>query len=291
MWEYTDTVREHFLNPRNVGELEGANGIGEVGSLACGDALKLYLKIENDRIVDAMFQTFGCASAIASSSALTEMIKGMTVDEALKVTNKEIAEFLGGLPKEKMHCSVMGEEALEAAIRNWKGEAAVPHAHEGRIVCSCFGVTEEQIIKAVNENSLKTVDEVTNYTKAGGACGRCIDEIGSILTKTLAGGTSPVAGSIADFRPKTEVAPLTNIQRMQKIMTVLEEIIRPRLQQDGGDIELVDVNGKEVSVALRGLCTNCPSSRLTIEGFIQQTLCEQVQPDIIVKEVEVGVEV
>lgn len=286
MWEYTDKVREHFLNPRNVGELPDANAIGEVGSLACGDALKLYLKIQDNRIADAKFQTFGCASAIASSSALTEMIKGKTVEEALSVTNKEIAEFLGGLPKEKMHCSVMGQEALEAAVRNWRGEPPVPHSHEGRVVCTCFGVTEDQIIKAIKENNLTSVEEITNYTKAGGGCGGCIEDIAEILATTLAGGTSSGV-QLPDFRTKSEKPALTNIQRMQKVMTVLDEVIRPRLQQDGGDVELVDVNGKEISVALKGVCTSCPSSRLTIDGVVQQTLREQVEPDLIVREVQV----
>lgn len=297
MWEYTEAVREHFLHPRNVGELKDANAVGEVGSLACGDALKLYLKIEDNRIKDASFQTFGCASAIASSSALTEMIKGMTVDEALKVTNKDIAQYLGGLPKEKMHCSVMGQEALEAAIRSWRGEPPVPHSHEGRLVCKCFGVTEDQIVKVIQENKLTTVEEVTNFTKAGGGCGDCLEDIAGILKATLAGhppggeggehATSLPPG-MADLRkPKADpaAAPLSNVQRMQRVMTVLDEIIRPRLQQDGGDIELVDIDGKVVSVALRGMCTSCPSSRLTIEGFVQQTLQEQVEPDITVKEV------
>ena len=292
MWDYTDKVREHFLNPRNVGELKDANAVGEVGSLACGDALKLFLKITDNTIEDASFQTFGCASAIASSSALTEIIKGKTVEEALAITNKDIASFLGGLPKEKMHCSVMGQEALEAAIRAWRGEAPVPHSHEGRLVCKCFGVTEDQIVKVVQENQLTTVEEITNFTKAGGGCGDCLGDIAEILQATLAGHLPGDAGEkkpslqIVDLRkPKSaSVVPLSNVQRMQRVMTVLDEIIRPRLKQDGGDVELVDINGKEITVSLRGMCTSCPSSRLTLEGFILQTLRDQVEPDITVKE-------
>ena len=292
MWDYTDKVREHFLNPRNVGELKDANAVGEVGSLACGDALKLFLKITDNTIEDASFQTFGCASAIASSSALTEIIKGKTVEEALAITNKDIASFLGGLPKEKMHCSVMGQEALEAAIRAWRGEAPVPHSHEGRLVCKCFGVTEDQIVKVVQENQLTTVEEITNFTKAGGGCGDCLGDIAEILQATLAGHLPGDAGEkkpslqIVDLRkPKsTPAVSLSNVQRMQRVMTVLDEIIRPRLKQDGGDVELVDINGKEITVSLRGMCTSCPSSRLTLEGFILQTLRDQVEPDITVKE-------
>jgi NifU-like protein len=287
MWEYSDKVREFFLHPKNVGELQDADAIGEVGSLSCGDALKLFLKIENDRIVDATFQTFGCASAIASSSILTEMIKGKTVDEALSISNKDIAQALDGLPKEKMHCSVMGQEALEVAIRNWRGEAAQPVERGGQIVCKCFGVTEALIVKAVKKNKLTTVEEVTNFTKAGGACGECKENIQAILQKILA--SSSTVTEIVDLRKKTaqnsaSMPPLTNIQRMQKIMAVIEEIIRPRLKQDGGDIELIDINGKVVSVALRGACSRCRSSMLTVEGLIQNTLREQVEPDLIVKE-------
>ena len=187
MWNYTNAVHEHFLRPHNAGPMEDANAIGEVGSLACGDALKLYLKINDEGIIEkASFETFGCASAIASSSVLTDMVKGMKAEDALKLTNKEIAEALGGLPKEKMHCSVMGQEALEAAIRQWKGETPVPHAHEeGRLVCKCFGITDAQIIRAIRENGLKTVEEITNYTKAGGACGDCQDQIAEILAAEL----------------------------------------------------------------------------------------------------------
>lgn len=278
MWEYTDTVREHFLNPRNVGALPNANAIGEVGSLACGDALKLYLNIdENNRIVDASFQTFGCASAIASSSALTELIKGMTVEEALKVTNKDIAQYLGGLPKEKMHCSVMGQEALEAAIRNWRGEAPLDHAHEGKLICKCFGITDTQIINAVRENGIQSVEDVTNFTKAGGGCGDCLEAIKAIIDAEL--GNTPQQ-NVAPTPPKA----MTNIQRMQSVMQVLDGVIRPQLQQDGGDIELVDVNGTTVQVALRGMCTSCPSSQVTLKDFVERTLREQVDSEITVRD-------
>ena len=280
MWDYTDAVREHFINPHNAGELPDANAIGEVGSLACGDALKLYLKISKDgRIEDARFQTFGCASAIAASSVLTDMVIGRTVDEALAITNKDIAAALGGLPKEKMHCSVMGQEALEAAIRNWRGEPSVPHAHEeGKLVCKCFGITDEQIKRAIRENDIKTVEEITNYTKAGGGCGDCLPQLEEILAVELG-------------RPAlTEIKPLparrmTNVQRMQSVLKTIEEEIRPKLQLDGGDIELVDVDGHKVMVALRGRCSQCRSSQVTIKNLVEKTLREHVEPDLIVEEV------
>ncbi|GFM36977.1 Fe-S cluster assembly protein NifU [Desulfovibrio psychrotolerans] len=278
MWEYTDKVREHFLNPRNVGEIADADAVGEVGSLACGDALKLFLKIdEHERIVEAKFQTFGCASAIASSSALTEMLIGKTVAEAEKITNKDIAAFLGGLPKEKMHCSVMGQEALEAAIKGWRGEVVEQHEHEGELVCKCFGVTDEQILRAIRENNLTTVEEVTHFTKAGGGCGDCIPDIQRLVDQALG---KVAACEVPEAKPK----PLTNVQRMQLVVKTLEEEVRPSLQKDGGDIELVDIDGHTVTVALRGMCTRCPSSQLTLKGFVERTLREHVEPEITVVE-------
>ena len=279
MWEYTDKVREHFINPKNVGEIADANAVGEVGSLACGDALKLFLKVdENDRILDAKFQTFGCASAIASSSALTEMIKGRTVDEALAISNQDIAEFLGGLPKEKMHCSVMGKEALEAAVANLRGQPLAPH-EEGEIVCECFGVTDETIRRAITENKLNTVEEITVYTKAGGGCGKCLDRLGEILAE-VKGGPKPL-------KPLEVVKPagLTNIQRMKLVSKIIDEEISPSLQQDGGNIELVDVDGKVVVVRLRGACSSCKSSQVTLKQFVEKRLREAVEPDIVVEEV------
>ena len=184
MWDYTDKVKDHFLKPRNVGELEGANAIGETGSLNCGDALRLYLKVnENDRIVDATFMTFGCASAVASSSALTEIIKGMTLTEAAKLTNEDISDYLGGLPKEKMHCSVMGQSALKKAIANYRGVQILEKP--GQLVCECFDVTDLEITDAVKKNGLKTTEDVTNYLKAGGGCGKCLDRIEALIESVM----------------------------------------------------------------------------------------------------------
>ena len=280
MWEYTDKVREHFLNPKNVGEMTDASAVGEVGSLACGDALKLFLKIDdNDRIVDATFQTFGCASAIASSSALTELLKGKTLTEAEKITNKEIADYLGGLPEEKMHCSVMGQEALEMAIKTYRGEPVEVHEHEGNIVCHCFGVTDEQILRAVTENGLTTVEEVTHYTKAGGGCGNCVDDIQRLIDEA----TGKIAA--CEVPEATPRPALSNIERMQLVMKVLNEEVRPRLKQDGGDVELIDIEGHMVKVALRGMCSSCPSSKLTLKNVVEKALQEQVEPELTVVEV------
>lgn len=284
MWDYTAKVREYFLNPRNVGAIEDADAVGEVGSLACGDALKLYLKIDKktDCITDAKFQTFGCASAIASSSALTELIIGKTLDDALKITNKDIAAYLGGLPQEKMHCSVMGEEALVAAINSYRGKPVSDEHHGGKIVCRCFGVTDETIRRAIRENKLTTVEDVTHYTKAGGACGMCIQDIRRILEEE--NGRTGSEGTLVELKPVSK-KKMTNIQRMQRIMKTIDEEIRPRLEQDGGDIELVDVDGTTVRVALRGRCSSCPSSQVTVKNLVEQTLRDHVDQDIVVEEV------
>lgn len=280
MWEYTEKVHDHFLNPRNAGFIENPSAIGEVGSLACGDALKLYLKIEDNIIVDAKFQTFGCASAIASSSALTELVKGKSVEEAAKLTNKEIAEYLGGLPPEKMHCSVMGEEALEAAIRNYKGLPPLAHNDDhSPVICKCFGITEKQIRDVVRENGLTTVKEVTNFTKAGGACGKCKEQIDEIIADE----SGKKRTNLQELKPLKPSA-LTNIQRMQKVVQVIEKDIRPRLMQDGGDIELIDLIDTKVVVALRGTCSSCRSSHLTIKNLVEKVLREQVEESIEVVE-------
>jgi NifU-like protein len=274
MWDYSDKVKDFFLNPKNVGEIENPDGEAMVGSIACGDALKLTFKLdENGKIKDAKFKTFGCASAIASASALTEIIKGKTIEEVEKITNQDIVDFLGGLPKQKMHCSVMGRQALEQAIANYKGASTKPKKEEGKIICECFGVTAPEIERAVRENNLTTVEEVTNYTKAGGGCGNCHEAIKKI---------------IASVRTKPEEAApprLTNIQKIKMIEETIEREIRPSLQKDGGDVELIDVVENRVLVAKRGACSFCKASEQTLKHFMEVKLRELVDPDLIVEEV------
>ena len=290
MWDYTEKVREHFFNPRNAGPLDGANAVGDVGSIQCGDALRLMLKVdpETERILDAHFQTFGCGSAIASSSALTEIVKGMTLDEALQVSNQQIADYLDGLPPEKMHCSVMGREALQAAVANYRGEAWVDDHEEGAMVCKCFAVDSVLIEEVVRANNLTTVEQVTHYTKAGGGCCSCHEGIEEILTNvsaerctapmppSLADAPKPVAQPIAIHATKAVEDPvakprLTNFQRMRKIEETIEAI-RPMLQRDHGDIEVVEIDGKNIYVNLKGACQGCMMEQATLSGIQAQLI-------------------
>lgn len=281
MWEYTGKVLDHFRNPRNVGLIENPDGIGEVGSLACGDALKLTFRLGPEgRIAEAKFQTFGCASAIASSSALTEMVKGLTLEEAARITNQDIADFLGGLPEQKMHCSVMGREALEAAIENYRGGSGGKRVLAGKVVCHCFGVTEDEILRVVRENQLTTVEQVTHYTKAGGGCGKCQGAIQALL----AGVAAEKAAAERDAHAGSPARKLTNLERIRLIEETLERNVRPALRQDGGDIQLVDVDGPRVKVALRGMCAGCQVADFTLRDVVQRKLREFVSDDIVVEE-------
>ena len=275
MWDYSDKVREHFFNPRNAGPLEGANAVGDVGSIQCGYALRLMLKVDphGERILDAHFQTFGCGSAIASSSALTEIVKGMTLDEALQVSNQQIANYLDGLPPEKMHCSVMGREALQAAVANYRGEAWVDDHAEGSMVCKCFAVDSVLIEDVVRANNLTTVEQVSHYTKAGGGCCSCHEGIEEILANVLAERcTAPMPPALeAASVPAAPAAKprLTNFQRMRKIEETIESI-RPMLQRDHGDIEVVEIDGKNIYVNLKGACQGCMMEQATLSGIQSQ---------------------
>lgn len=282
MWNYSEKVKDHFFNPRNAKVVENANAVGDVGSLSCGDALRLMLKVnpQTDVIEDAGFQTFGCGSAIASSSALTEIIIGHTLDEASQVTNQDIAKYLDGLPAEKMHCSVMGQEALHVAIARFRGETIEQHEQEeGALVCRCFGVDEGMITRAVRTNHLSTLAEVVNYTKAGGACASCHEKIEALLAKIKMEDEQPEvatgkATTTSETPPEIVVANEQDQKTLAAIAQVIEKL-RPSLQADGGDIELVGVRGNEVAVMLSGNCQGCMMTDMTL-GWLSQQLMEQL---------------
>ncbi len=314
MWDYTDKVKDYFFNPKNAGVLTEANAVGEVGAIACGDALKLMLNVDpvTQIILDAKFQTFGCGSAIASSSALTEIVIGKTLDEALKITNQDIADFLGGLPPEKMHCSVMGYEALQSAVANFRGEVWKDDHEEGELVCKCFGVDAGMIERAIKMNKLTSVEQVTDYTKAGGGCLTCFDKLEEILATTNAelvaegvlaeheayriGAADPqkikekAKAAKAQQQPMTQISPLapasplpplsaslTNLQKIRLIEETIEEL-RPYLRKDGGDCELVDVEGSNVLVNLSGACVGCQMSSVTISGIQERLMAKLGTP-------------
>ena len=280
MWEYTEKVKELYTNPINVGKIEDADGVGHVGSVVCGDALTLYIKVHDGIITDAKFETFGCGSAIASSSALTEMIKGKTVEEAERITNRDIVDYLGGLPDQKIHCSVMGSEALTNAIADYRGEKPpIEDEPHGEIICQCMNVTDVDIRNAVHQHGIRNIDDMMAFTKAGTVCGTCVPRIEDIIEEEM-GRCSTSQDSCCD-----EHAPMTNLQKMRKIEDVINGVIRPGLKRDGGDIELVDINGDEVTVRLRGACSSCMTASKTLENFVQEELRKAVSPAIKIKHV------
>lgn len=276
MWEYTDQVSEHFKNPRNVGAVEHPDGDGLAGSLACGDALRLTFKLDSDKkICEAKFQTFGCASAIASSSVLTVMLIGKSIEEAEQITNKDIIEYLGDLPKQKVHCSVMGREALEAAIYNYRTGKTLDRQIDGDVVCHCFGATDKEIEKITREQELTTAEEITNACKAGGGCGQCIPEIEQIIQRVINEDTAD-----AEAKPK-----LTQLQKIRLIEETISRQVRPILRRDGGDLELHDVEGDRVTVKFVGACVSCPVSAVTLKDVVETQLREAVSEDIVVEAV------
>ncbi len=280
MWEYSEKVKELFYNPKNSGVLENANGVGDVGAISCGDALRLMIKVDpaTDVIIEARFQTFGCGSAIASSSALTELIIGKTLADAMKITNQDIADWLGGLPPEKMHCSVMGYEALRAAVANYRGETWADDHEEGALICKCFGIDEGMIERAIRMNGLTTVEMVTHYTKAMGSCGTCVEGVEQVLMRVnRAMADEGVLAPERVFDPGKRAAPisrkakaagaaqpgkLTTLQRIRVIERSIEEL-RPHFKRDGGDC---------VFVRFSGACLGCQ-----MEGVTVQSMQERLQ--------------
>lgn len=273
MWEYSEKVMDHYRNPRNVGEMENPSAVGKTGNISCGDALTLYLKIdENGIITDAKFQTFGCGSAVASSSILTEMIVGKHIDEAAKITNKDIAEELGGLPAQKLHCSVMGKDALDDAIQNYTGIKL--EEPDDKIICKCFDIKESHLKQQILDNNLDTIEKIQNYTKACSGCQHCKEDIENLIIETL-----------HLEKPEEPKKPLTKTQQIIRVNNILENYISDELRKDGGDIELIDIEGNTVYVKLQGTCKACPSSGATLKNFVEKTLREHLSENIEVEQV------
>jgi NifU-like protein len=312
-WDYSDKTKQIFMDAvhgkpgTHMGEIEHPDGMGEHGSIACGDALRFTFRVRRhptdplqDIITDARYLTFGCTSAIASSEALCMLIEQgtFTPPGALKITNQDIVAYLGGLPDQKIHCSVMGAEALEAAVFNWAQKRGVnldalgidmhtEEKEEGRLVCQCFGLTEPYIKRKIKELGLKTIPQITGAIKAGGACMSCHHKPGGLqdLLNEVWGGAQPLTLKVlpdlplvretADDRPV-----LSPYQFNKQVEKTLDEYVRPMLKKDGGDVEIVDIKGLVVYCRLGGACAGCGGAGLTMKLMVERTLKEMVDDRI-----------
>ena len=317
-WEYSEKTKELFMNAvsgapgTHLGEIEDPDGFGEHGSIACGDALRFTFRVDRhptdpklDRITEARYLTFGCTSAIAASEALCAIIEegDFTPIEALKITNQDIVNYLEGLPQAKIHCSVMGAEALEAAVFNWAQKRGVDLAElgvdirrdeqeEGRLVCTCFGLTEPYIERKIQELDLKSISDITHAIKAGGACMSCHHTPGGlqdILNKVW--GKQPTAfkelpvlpmARSPKAQPPREMSPFKFAKLVEH---VLEEHVRPQLAKDGGNIELVDIKDTVVYCSMKGACADCIGSARTLKMMVEHALKDHVDERIRVIEV------
>ncbi|MDX9724289.1 MAG: iron-sulfur cluster assembly scaffold protein [Myxococcota bacterium] len=310
-WEYSDKTKLLFMNAvhgkpgTHLGEIENPDGFGEHGSIACGDALRFTFRVKRhpddptkDVIVEARYLTFGCTSAIAASEALCDIIEqgGYSPLQALQVGNDDIVDYLEGLPSQKVHCSVMGAEALEAAVFNWAqrrgvdlkalGVELLSHDEkEGRIVCKCFTMTEPYLKRKIKELDLHTIPDISNAIKAGGACMACHHTPGGLqdlLDEVWGDSTSNVKTPLAPASEQAESAaqPLSPYQFSKKVERVVDEYIRPMLMKDGGDIEIVDIKNQLVYVQLGGACGSCPGASTTLKMVVEKTLKNQVDEDI-----------
>ncbi len=318
-WEYSEKTKQLFLDAvhgkpgTHMGEIEDPDGLGEHGSIVCGDAMKFTFRVKRhptdptrDVITMARYLTFGCTSAIAASEALCSLIEqsGYTPIEALKIQNKDIVEFLEGLPKQKIHCSVMGAEALQSAVFNWAQKRGVDleslgvdihadEAEEGRIVCKCFSLSEPYLRRKIKELNLRTIPELTDATKAGGGCMSChhvpgglqdlLDDIwGPAVPQLKVLPTMPEPGEVV---AATDGPPLSPYQFSKKVERAMDEYVRPMLQKDGGDMEIVDIKETLIYGRLMGRCAGCQKANETLKMMVEKTLKDMVDQRIKVIEV------
>ena len=338
-WDYSEKTKQLFIDAierkpgTHIGEIENPDGLGEHGSIACGDALRFTFRVERDPIdplrdviTEARYLTFGCTSAIAASEALCVLIEGkhLTPVEALKITNQDIVDYLDGLPEHKIHCSVMGAEALEAAVFHWAQKRGVSlnalgidmHAHEqeeGRVVCKCFSLTEPYIQRKIRELNLKTIPEIIGSIKAGGACMSCHHAPGGLQDilyevwgetevrskeledRSLGGEGLGCELNIVGQLPVVENLPLSEnskpsenlspYQLAKRIEKMLNDYIRPMIARDGGDIEIIDIKDWTVYVELTGNCAGCVSAGQTIKMLVEKTFKDQIDERIRVVQV------
>ena len=310
-WDYSDKTRELFLDAvagkegTHMGAISEPDGVGNHGSIACGDAMAFTFKVERhpedprrDQIIEARYQTFGCTSAIASSEALCRLLEGrkLTPIEALGIRNADIVDYLDGLPPQKLHCSVMGAEALQAAVVDWARRREVPveelgidpevlQEDEGRVVCRCFNLTEPYLRRKIAEMNLRTIDEIAAAIKAGGGCSACHHEPGGlqdILNETWGAPAAPEAAPAPESWKPTERTPF---QLAKEIERVIDAQVRPRLAADGGDLEIVDIRDKKVYCKLLGVCASCVGARQTLRFVVEDALRQEVDADVRVIEV------
>jgi NifU-like protein len=308
-WEYSEKTKQLFMDAVNAkpgtrfGEIENPDGLGEHGSIACGDALRFTFRVKRhptdptkDVIVEAKYLTFGCTSAIASSEALCELVEkgGYTPIGALTIRNQDIVDFLDGLPDQKIHCSVMGSEALQAAVFDWARKRKVKlkelgidvtdeEQEHGRLVCQCFTLTEPYIRRKIKELDMHSIADISNAIKAGGACGSCHHVPGGLqdLIDEIWGKTEhqPVSSPVAGGNGKAAAA-LSPYQFAKKVEKVVDEYIRPMLKQDGGDLEIVDVKDRLIYCRLAGACGSCAGAAQTLKIMVEKVLQENVDPEI-----------
>jgi NifU-like protein len=327
-WEYSDKTMQLFTDAvhgkpgTHLGEVTDPDGLGEHGSIACGDALRFTFRVRRnktdplkDEIIEAKYLTFGCTSAIAASEALCCIIEAghLTPITALKITNQDIVDFLEGLPEQKIHCSVMGAEALQAAVFNWAQRRGVnlnslgidvraDEQEEGRIVCQCFTLTEPYIKRKIKELNLHSIAEITGAIKAGGACMSCHHAPGGLqdllddvwagsseknpastmaLPLFLGNPSKPPVSEPAQV-PESNPSPFRFAKKIEKL---LDDYLRPIVQRDGGDLELIDVKEMTVYLELRGSCAGCAGAAQTLKYLIEKTLKEKIDERIRVIQV------
>jgi NifU-like protein len=307
LWEsYSNKVNDRMLNPRHLGEITEAEAAArgarlvtaDWGAEVCGDAIRAFWAVETatNMILDARFKTFGCGTAIASSDMMCEMIIGKTVDEALKITNIDVERALrdeatkAAIPPQKMHCSVMAYDVIRKAASTYKG-VDMESLEQENIVCQCARVSLRTIKEVIRINDLKTVEDITRYTKAGAFCKSCIRPGGhEARTHYLVDILRDVRSEMERERMRETVEPksftaMSLIQRHKAVEKVLDEKVRPSLLRDGGNIEVVDMKEAEgvtqVFIHYLGACRGCPSAAIGtldfIEEFLKKELDESVQ--------------